>query len=111
MQVEDRLSGGLSDVDTNVVPVGRAKGFDRRPHMLDSSKQLSAFGICCVEPGGNVTDRDQQGVARADRKGVPNAVDEGAPKEDLLTFRCAKRTARWIQGDAAPSGATVSQTT
>jgi hypothetical protein len=57
--VEDGLPGRLADVDADVVAVRRVRSFDGLPYVLDSREQFSPFGVRCIEPGGDVPDRNQ----------------------------------------------------
>src|SRR5262245_61144024 len=75
MQVEDRLAGGLPEVDTDVVAVWTVGAFNDCPCVVNSRKQLDSFSFRGLEPVGDVPDRNQERVTRADWKAVPYPVD------------------------------------
>jgi hypothetical protein len=97
--MEDRLPARLADVDADVVAVRRVSMFDGHPGVGDSREQFSPFSVRCIEPGGDVPDRNQQCVARAHGEAVPQPIDKGTSKEDALGFRRAEGTAGRAQDD------------
>ena len=50
VKVEHGLAGRLTDVDSDVVPVGRMQFFDNVPNDRDAADKVDLFLSTCVEP-------------------------------------------------------------
>jgi hypothetical protein len=84
VQVADGLASGASDVDPDVVAVGLVSLFD-----------VGLLLCGGVEPSGGVSLGDQEQMAGADWKAVPEGQDvrrsDGVSEEDLLVIELAER--------------------
>jgi hypothetical protein len=71
MEMQDRLPGGLPDVDADVVAIRAVDALDRGSRQVDGGKEFGPLGSRRVEPRCDVARRNQKRVTGADGEGVP----------------------------------------
>ena len=100
VQVGNGLTGGGTDVDPDVVALGLVLRFDVGFGDFQCTRECLVFFGGGVEPGWDMPDRDDQQMAGADGKAIPEGNDacrsDGVPKEDPLAIDWTERAEhRW----------------
>jgi hypothetical protein len=95
VQVADGLASGGTDVDPDVVAVGLVAMFDVGFGDFQGCREGLLLLCGGVEPSGGVSLGDQEQMAGADWKAVPEGHDvrrsDGVSEEDLLVIELAER--------------------
>src|SRR6056297_1568405 len=90
MQVVDGLAGRFADVYSDVVAVRPMLFLDLALGRFECCDQRLLLLLGCIKPARDVSARDQQCVAGADRVAVPQADDELGLVEKELRVRAAE---------------------
>ena len=90
VQVRDGLSGCLAAVDPEVESIGRIMPQDEITDERDGIGDRGLLGRCGIEPGSHMTMRHDEGVARCDRKAIPQRTYQRQTQKHPTRLRAAE---------------------
>jgi len=97
-QMHMRMSDGLpcyrTDVDPDIIPVGRKETLDTPTHGVDQFKDRHDFDFRQIEETVEVTARNDEGMPEGDRKGVKHCEHQGITEYDPLLRDATERALR-----------------